>query len=79
MAEWAERAGVNYRTLKARIRKRWPLERALDPALTEHGTRPEKEAAILAARSFGMTMRQIADREGVSVATVHRVCSEAKS
>jgi hypothetical protein len=31
--------------------------------------------AVRAARSEGLTMRQVADRIGVSIATVHRICT----
>lgn len=70
LSEWAEKLGINYRTLKARVRDGWSVERALDPALREPKITPDVAKEIRQARQAGEGVRAIARRLGLAPSAV---------
>lgn len=73
MSQWAERAGINYRTLKGRIRSGWPIARALSPKL--YALSDSVIVEVLAARKAGMGVCAIARKFGISPASASEICS----
>ena len=78
MTEWATHLGINYRTLKGRIRKGWPLDRALSPELVDTTATDDVVRSIRAERRGGAKGCQLAIKYGVSESFVSEVCSGKK-
>ena len=45
MTDWAKETGMQFDTLRARIRLGWSVERALSAPIKPHGVRPTRKAA----------------------------------
>lgn len=79
MAEWAEKLGINYRTLRARVRKGMANDLAFTKSNLGFVVSSEIAKTILEMRQTGMTMRSIADRLGVSVSSVFRMIKQSEA
>ena len=73
MKEWAEVLGINYRTLKARLRKGWTLEKAMAGVSFSNALSDEAVKQIEAAKGTGVS--NIARQFGISHSTVSRILS----
>jgi hypothetical protein len=78
MSEWAERLGINYRTLKGRIRSGWSVEQALTPELVDHTTPAEVVKAIRKERKAGAKGCDIARKYNLSESSVSEICSRKR-
>lgn len=80
LSEWAERAGMTTSTLALRLDRGWTLADAITAPKRTPGRHraltDAQRAEIAAAYRPGVTMREVAERFGVSVQTV---CNAARA
>lgn len=71
MKEWAEALGINYQTLKARIRSGWDIERAMTPEPIPRGLTEGVIDAVL--RMAGKPVQVVAREVGIGITSVYRI------
>ena len=73
MVEWAEKLGINYATLKSRFQKGMDIDQCLSVKPLAEPTSVEIAKEVVRLRGLGLTMREVANKAGVSIGTVHRI------
>jgi len=75
LTEWANRLGIDYRTLAGRLRSGWSLDRAMTPTLASSPIPPETIRAVLACKGGTDGATAIGKRFGLQRETVRHIWS----